>query len=242
MRALELFSGTGSVGEALIEKGYEVVSVDISAKYHTPTHLADVMAWDFKQYPPDHFDLVWASPPCTTFSKCRLCWIGRKSKSFGDKIITREMITEDEIKVGVPVLRKAEEIIAYFNPRRWVIENPAGGRMKNYISQTPFTVDYCRFSDWGYNKPTHIWTNKTDFVSLRCAKDCENMADVKGKKLHRSHLGGSHWVEEDGKLVMVNTAEAREKYRDRPKVQLQNIRSDLSERYRVPKKLVWDLI
>jgi len=242
MRALELFSGTGSVSAVLEKNGYEVVSVDICDKFHKPTHLIDIMKWDYSLYPPGYFDLIWASPPCTSFSKCRLCWIGRKAKSFGDKIITREMITEDEVKTGVPLLRRAQEIINYFKPARWIIENPAGGRMKNYITETPFTVDYCRYSNFGYKKPTHIWTNKTDFNPLVCKNDCENIIESFGRKLHKVHLGGSPWVEDEGKLVAVNTAEARAKYKDTPKIVRQNINSNLSERYRVPEKLVLELL
>lgn len=242
MRALELFSGTGSVGATLQEAGFEVVSVDICDKFHKPTHLADILKWDYTLYPPGYFELIWASPPCTSFSKTRLCWIGRKAKPFGDKVITREMITEDEVKSGVPLLRRAQEIIEYFKPARWIIENPASGRMKNYISETPFTVDYCKYSDFGYKKPTHIWTNKKDFKPLVCKNDCENLVESYGRKLHRVHLGGSHWVEDEGKLKIVHTAEDRKKYKDTPKVARQNIVATLSEKYRVPKKLVLALL
>ena len=39
MRVLEIFSGTGSVSKVCEELGYEVISVDISDKYSTPTFL-----------------------------------------------------------------------------------------------------------------------------------------------------------------------------------------------------------
>ena len=34
---------------------------------------------------------------------------------------------------GVPILRKTEEIIQYFEPRLWFIENPQTGKMKDFI-------------------------------------------------------------------------------------------------------------
>ena len=43
MRLLELYSGTGSVGRVAEEIGYEVVSVDITDKYHPPTIKTDIM-------------------------------------------------------------------------------------------------------------------------------------------------------------------------------------------------------
>ena len=65
-RLLELFSGTGSVGR---QWDGEVVSVDIAGD--EPTHRADILEWDYTFYDPNHFDVVWASPPCTQYSKAR---------------------------------------------------------------------------------------------------------------------------------------------------------------------------
>ncbi len=60
-RVLELFKGTGSIGSAFDRIGWEVVSVDIVAKF-CPIHVADVATSDYKQYAPDYFDFVWGSP------------------------------------------------------------------------------------------------------------------------------------------------------------------------------------
>jgi len=242
MRALELFSGTGSVGVTLQTLGYEVTSVDITDRFHPPTHKTDILTWDYKMYPAGHFDVIWASPPCETFSKCRLCWIGRKNRHFGDAVITKSMIVADEISRGLPLLRRTEEIIAYFHPRRWVIENPAGGRMKNYIEEPPRVVDYCKYADWGYNKPTAIWSNSTTFVPLRCHKDCDSMMDVSGRRFHRVHLGGPPCVESNGVVIPLNNAALRAEYRTATRVTLQCIQTTLRDRYRVPEGLVRALV
>ena len=241
MRCLELFSGTGSVGTVLASKGYDVISVDISDKFHKPTHLVNILDWDYKVYPPGHFDVIWASPPCETFSKCRNCWIGRKNRFFGDKIITKELLLEDEVKNGLPLLRKAQEIIAYFKPRRWIIENPAGGRMKNYITDAPKIVDYCKYGTFGYKKPTAIWTNST-FTPVRCDGECGNTIVWEGKTLHKTQLAGAMYIEEDGKKVIVNTAAMREKYRGVEKLKPQNIDIRINDKYRVPARLVESVI
>ena len=75
MKVLELFSGTHSVGNVCKEMGYEVVSLDLT---NADINI-DILQWDYKNaYKPGDFDIVWASPPCHTFSACRRCWINRK--------------------------------------------------------------------------------------------------------------------------------------------------------------------
>ncbi len=44
-RVLELFEGTGSIGNAFERIGWDVVSVDLVAKF-CPTHVADVATFD----------------------------------------------------------------------------------------------------------------------------------------------------------------------------------------------------
>jgi hypothetical protein len=205
-RVLELFSGTGSVSRVCEELGYEVVSVDISNKYHQPTILGDIMTWDYSsQYQPGHFDIIWASPPCNTFSFINLI---NSSPS---------AVKEKCERVGLPLLRKTEEIIDYFQPPLWIIENPLG-YMKNYITNRPLIIcDYCRYSDWGYRKRTCLWTNHPTFQGLKCNYQCNNL--VEGTRKHKTSVC-SHVV--DG-------------VRDKPKHRL-------CDRYRVPPLLIKELL
>ncbi len=65
MRLLELFSGTKSVGKVAETLGYEVTSLDLkNADINT-----DILNWDYKIYDPKHFHVIWASPPCTEYSR-----------------------------------------------------------------------------------------------------------------------------------------------------------------------------
>ena len=61
-RLLELFAGTGSVGNAFQQLGWEVATVDNSAAFN-PDFQADVLEWDYTVFQPGHFDVVHASPP-----------------------------------------------------------------------------------------------------------------------------------------------------------------------------------
>ena len=65
--ALDLFSGTGSVGDRLKELGYNVISLDIDPKTN-PTFPVDIMDWEYKEYPPGYFKVIAASVPCTEYS------------------------------------------------------------------------------------------------------------------------------------------------------------------------------
>ena len=82
MKLLELFSGTQSVGKVATQLGYDVISVDINDYngVYTPTHTVDIMEFDYSQYSPNEFDVVWASPPCLYYSVLQYSWYGRNKK------------------------------------------------------------------------------------------------------------------------------------------------------------------
>ena len=69
-RALDLFSGTGSVGFHLQKMGFEVTSLDIS-KVGDPTLVQDITKWDYRTYPPRYFRLIAAGVPCTEYSRAK---------------------------------------------------------------------------------------------------------------------------------------------------------------------------
>ena len=116
--------------------------------------------------PKNYFDIVWASPDCTEYSKLQDSWLGRKKKG---EIFTREIMENNMIKSDKLIL-KTLEIINYFNPSLWFIENPQTGK----------------YSDWGYKKRTRIWTNKKDWNNLLCNKKCGNIFN----NVHKINLGG----------------------------------------------------
>lgn len=173
MRVLELFSGTRSVGKCCDELGWESVSLDINDNCDIK---CDIMEWDYTIYKPNYFDIIWASPPCASFSKLQYCSIGKKMKD--GNIKTRKTIEDNMINNGDPIVRRTLEIIEYFKPSLWFIENPFTGQLKNreYMKDLSFyDVDYCMYSNWGYKKKTRIWTNKTHWKGKKCNKKCGNI-------------------------------------------------------------------
>ena len=193
MRLLDLFTGSGSVARAAEELGYEVTSLDINEKCE-PDICADILEFDYTQYAPGSFDVIWASPPCDKFSKACFSNIGR----YG---ITRETLLRDIHLIGLPILRRTEDIIRYLKPRKYFIENPATGRMKDFVSlpNETYTLDYCAYSDWGYRKRTNVFTNVRGFQPKLCAGFgvCPNTEggrhkkSVIGNKKDRKGTGGS---------------------------------------------------
>ena len=74
MRILDLFSGTHSVANAARPLGHEVVTPDSVL----PADIqCDLHQWDHTAYPPGHFDLIAASPPCAVWSNARMADLGK---------------------------------------------------------------------------------------------------------------------------------------------------------------------
>lgn len=309
-KVLELFSGTHSIGKVAHRLGYEVVSLDrdlggecpFDTGYKSDTHIkADIMDWDYKSYEPGHFDVITASPVCLWWSHLRSSWLGRKCKKIHPTdVITKAHIQADIDRYGKPMVDKVFEIIDYFKPKHWWVENPATGRMKEYIDKPFYDVDYCKYSDWGYKKRTRFWTNIKGFEPKKCKMDCENVITIKTQKgdkwgglpikgkertLHTGNIGNHKKINSiksaiakgevikqqhrnvlangyemiDGKKVLCNTKEKREKLRKLHRTNLGNNKQqqlikkytkDIQkiggggnrlERYRIPEKLIEEL-
>ena len=216
IKVLELFSGTRSIGKCCDALGWTSVSVDMIME---ADHKCDIMDFDYKQYPKDYFDIVWASPPCTNYSKLQDSWLGRKRKGV---IYTKE-IQETEMSADDRLVERTLEIIKYFNLQYWFMENPATSRMKDrpFIKDLPYyDVDYCMYSDWGYRKRTRIWTNKKDWVNKLCNKQCGNMVG----NLHKTNLGNADRF----KRANINNVN---KYSG----------TSQTDRYRIPEDLIYSL-
>lgn len=151
---LELFSGTGSVGDVFRREGWDVTSVDLDPRAG-PTICADLLTLDLARLPA-HVDAVWASPPCTHYSRARTT-----------ARTPRDLLGSDAL------VRRALEIVARYPRAAFWIENPATGLLKtrDVLQAVPRAlVSYCAYAgvrDPKYRKDTHIWTNTLDWWEPR---------------------------------------------------------------------------
>lgn len=147
MKVLELFAGSRSIGKVAEELGYEVFSTDVN-NFDGIDYVVDILNFDINKIPfaPD---IVWASPPCASYSMAG-CFHHRKP----NKPLSDFAVKSDKMVI------KTLEIINILKPKFWYIENPrALLRKQLYMKGLPrTTVWYCKY---GYKtaKITDIWSN-----------------------------------------------------------------------------------
>lgn len=99
--------------------------------------------------------VIWASPPCTSYSIAAISHHRKKNVETGslDPV-------SDFAKLSDELVKHTLELIKELKPKYWFIENPRGGMRKmDFMQGLPrYTVTYCQYGDTRM-KPTDIWTN-----------------------------------------------------------------------------------
>ena len=178
---LELFSGTKSFKnccqQIFPKNNCNVITLDINNTFE-PNIEIDIMNLQYtKMFKVGAFDIIWASPECTEYSLAKTT--GKRDIVNSNSMVLQTM-----------------QIINYLKPKFFFIENPKTGFLKvqAVMKNVPFyDVDYCKYSNFGYKKPTRIWTNVQNFIPKTC--DVNNPCDslVNGKhvtnvQMHSVHL------------------------------------------------------
>ena len=177
MKLLELFSGTGSIGKVARNLHWYVVSLDLK----DADINIDILDWDYKQYPRGYFDFVWASPPCIEYSIAKTTGVRKIEEA--NKIVLRTL-----------------EIIDYFKPMVWFIENPQTGLLKkqDFMKDMSYKdVDYCKYG-MPYRKRTRLWNNLENWKPRSlCKKDCGMMDGNRHKETAQRAPSGrkENWKE-----------------------------------------------
>lgn len=186
MNVLELFAGSRSIGNAAEELGHNVFSSDIEP-FNRIDYVVNILEFDYRMVPfvPD---VIWASPPCTGFS---VAAIGHHWKLVNGIYIPQT----ETAKLGIEIAKKTIEIINYYKPKYFFIENPRGMLRKMDFMQ-PFyrnTISYCQYGD-SRMKPTDIWTNNLQWKPKPMCKNGDpcHIAAPRGSKTGTQGLKGAY--------------------------------------------------
>jgi len=148
---LSLFDFTGNWSRPYRENGYEVVQIDIQ-------HGTDILTWDYKAIPRERVYGVLAAVPCTDFAISGARHFARKDA---------DGTTEQSKRL----VYKTLEIIEYFDPVFWVVENPMSRIHKccPELGEVKYKFNPCDFAGYmstkeeqdenRYNKATWLWGN-----------------------------------------------------------------------------------
>ena len=185
MNIVELFAGSRSFSKVAERLGHQTFTSDIEA-FDNIDYVTDIFDFDTSKVP-FQIDVLWASPPCTTFSiaSCSTHWnIDRTPKT-------------ENAKVGVKMVEKTLELIDTLKPKYFIIENPRGLLRKLDIidPKTMKTVWYCTYGD-KRAKPTDIWTNIEQWIPRPVChngnKNCHHEPAPRGSKTGTQGLKGSY--------------------------------------------------
>lgn len=174
---ISLFDYTGNWSKPYKDNGYNVIQIDIQ-------HGIDILTWNYKTIPKESVKGILAAVPCTDFALSGARHFRRKDQ---------DGTTQKSIKL----VEKTMEIIWYFNPDFWVIENPMSRihRCCPQIGNVKFKFNPCDFAGYlepgeqnkeRYNKATWLWGKFREPIKSRIEpieKECPYWKYMGGKSI-----------------------------------------------------------
>jgi len=175
-RMLDLFSGLHGASAAFRRHPeWEVVSIDNNLALDADHH------WDISMSKKDilqlgWFDLIWASPPCIEFFKCRAAFY---PDHFGKQ-------------PDMSLVNCSRDIIALMDPTHWVIENtkagahfisPALGQPRQIMGPSYLWGNFPRFGaevalDHKHSEVKSIWSSNPLRSNIRAKVPLEVSAGL----------------------------------------------------------------
>jgi len=190
MKVLELFAGSRSFSKVAEEMGMQTFTSDYK-DFEKIDYVCDILDFNINKIPFQP-DIIWASPPCTTFSiaSCYHHWNKDRTPK------TKECVK------GIEIVKKTLDIINYLKPKYFYIENPRGLlRKMDFMDNVGIrnTLTYCQYDlDIPLNqrrmKPTDIWTNNNKWKPRQMCKNgmpCHEAAP-RGSKTGTQGLKGNY--------------------------------------------------
>ena len=133
---LSLFDFSGNWSKPYREAGYQVIQIDLKLG-------RDIFTWNYKIV--TSVDIILAAIPCTDYALSGARWFKEKDKD-GRTTHSQRLVT------------KVKEIIDYFQPETWAIENPMSRihKLNPWMGEVKFKFNPYDFED-GYQKQTWLW-------------------------------------------------------------------------------------
>jgi len=192
MKILELFSGTESFSKVAKARGHDVFTIDVDRSFN-PDLCKDILEVSREDIPFKP-DVIWASPPCTTFSDASIRHYWKEGYPKNHKTF-----------IGLAIISKTIELIKELEPKFFFIENPRGMLRKQKLMEQlkRDTVTYCQYGHT-VQKPTDIWNNCFSWKPRPMCKpgaDCHERASrssrngVQGINNSFSNLGSAGKVQ-----------------------------------------------
>lgn len=177
---LELFSGSKSVSNAFESLAWSAISIDNNPLFN-PALCIDVLQLSQIMLPA-MFNFIWASIPCTTFSRAA------PNIHFKKEIISYRNYKYTPItasgQLSVLLLEKTLEIISWFPSALWIIENPVGRihhfpQLRN-LGHYRYYVNYKNFG-FDYSKETYLFSNfHLPFATKKTVYPSKSVSSVNG--------------------------------------------------------------